>query len=149
MAKKASPRLAAPTPSPAAPATLHDPRFNPRELTAHHVNGLNEAIQIRVHDDAGPGGAHHRYEMTLETPRGPLTSIIEFQNGPIQEVGHNGFTNEALLAIVEDRIACFQAGRYACDENQAALDAIRAAQAALKQRTSARMARGVEGTHER
>ena len=58
----------------------------------------------------------------------------------------NGVTQEALLAIVIDRLRSFQAGPFACDENGEALDYCGYALAALQKRTLARIARGVEGT---
>lgn len=36
-----------------------------RTLTAHKVNGLNEALTINVLDQPGPGGACHSYEIFI------------------------------------------------------------------------------------
>ena len=131
-----------------------------RELTSHKVNGCNESLRIEVLDEIGSGGAHHLYQITgfnsesnvsnpwVDRPRSiPEYSTILFQNGPIQEVGVNGLTHEALLAIVIDRLQCFQAGQYACRENAIALTKLEEAVMWLKKRTSDRIARGVEGTH--
>jgi hypothetical protein len=74
-------------------------------------------------------------------------TYINFQNGPINENGMNGVTQEVLLAIVADRLRSFQAGKYACRENAIALTKIEEAQHWLQSRTRARMSRGVEGTH--
>jgi hypothetical protein len=76
-------------------------------------------------------------------------SAIRFQNGPIKEVGVNGITQEALLAIVMDRLRSFQAGPYACRENAVALTYIETAQMWLQKRTRDRLARGVESTHQK
>ena len=73
--------------------------------------------------------------------------LIEFQNGPINVVGTNGVTHEALLTIIEDRLVGFQSGPYACADNAEALAHIRGAMECLQRRTKARLARGVEGTH--
>jgi hypothetical protein len=73
--------------------------------------------------------------------------IIPFQNGPIKEVGVNGHTHEAYLAILIDRMECFQAGKYASHDNQMALDHLEEARMWLLKRTQERMNRGVEGTH--
>lgn len=131
-----------------------------RELTSHKVNGCNESLRIEVLDEIGSGGAHHLYQITgfnsASNGSDPWTerhghpaehSTILFQNGPIQEVGVNGLTHEALLAIVIDRLQCFQAGQYACRENAIALTKLEEAVMWLKKRTSDRIARGVEGTH--
>lgn len=129
-----------------------------RELTSHKVNGLNEALKIEVLDEPGAGGACHRYKVgaPFKNPveRYPAENVqlarshvdIHFQEGPIAESGVNGISNEALLAIVEDRLKCFQAGPYACRENANALTKIQEAMHWLHHRTRERMARGVEGT---
>jgi hypothetical protein len=122
-----------------------------RELTGHRVNPANDMLAVVVHDEPGHGGACHCY--SIEVPpddkrnRPASRYRIDFQNGPINEVGVNGLTHEALLAILIDRMEGFQAGPYASGDNQEALDAMRRAQTALQRRTLARMARGVEGTH--
>lgn len=138
-----------------------------RELFSHKVNGLNEAIYIGVMDEPGSGGACHVYDLAVmqdvEVPtldrtlgvtrrRVPVEDshvVIRFQNGPINEVGFNGVSNEALLAIVEDRMLGFQAGPYACRDNAVALTKIQEAMMWLQKRTRERMARGVEGTHQK
>jgi hypothetical protein len=112
------------------------------------VNGLNEAICIRVIDEPGQGNACREYELSLqkdETTRKEL--IISFQNGPIGEVGFNGFSNEALLAVVEDRLVGFQSGQFACRENAVALTKLQECMMWLQKRTRERMTRGVEGTN--
>lgn len=131
-----------------------------RELTSHKVNGLNEALKIEVVDEPGLGNACHLYRIsgfsTATNGSDPFVakhgspadySTVLFQNGPVQEVGFNGISQEALLAIVEDRLKCFQDGPYACRENAVALTKIQEAMMWLMKRTRDRMARGVEGTH--
>lgn len=113
-----------------------------REITSHIVNPVNDLIKITVTDQPGAGGANHKYEVAL--PDGTITEI-NFQNGPINEHGVNGLTQEALLAIVADRLQSFQAGPFASTYNAKALDHVLLAQEALLQRTRDRMARGVEG----
>lgn len=114
-----------------------------RTLDSNKINPANDLIEVKVLDEPGSGGAHHAY--SLATPDG--TTVIRFQNGPIAEVGVNGLTHEALLAVLIDRMECFQAGPYACPENREALASLKMAQHWLLQRTQGRMARGVEGTH--
>jgi hypothetical protein len=120
------------------------------EIFDHKLNGLNDAISILVQDDPGPGGAHHKYGLYLhEKPEWPYSKglVIEFQNGPILEAGFNGFTNEALLAVLIDRMRGFQSGPFACRENAMALTKMEESLMWLQYRTRARLARGVEGTH--
>lgn len=112
-----------------------------RELKQHIVEGdsANHQLAVVVVDEPGAGGACHLYRVagfdTSTNPSDPglqdpacgvpaAHSTILFQNGPIKEVGVNGYTHEALLAILIDRMEHFQAGPYA-------------------------IARGVEGTHEK
>lgn len=129
-----------------------------RELTSHKVNGLNEALQIEVLDEPGQGNACHEYKIGTVEPLNETDPTkasklarahcrISFQNGPILEVGVNGISQEALLAVVEDRLLGFQTGPYACRENAIALTKVQEAMQWLLKRTRDRMARGVEGTH--
>lgn len=126
-----------------------------RELTSHRVNGLNESLRIEVLDEPGQGNACHNYLIVLPIPASDLPNTlvdrggfpINFQNGPIGEAGVNGISNEALLAIVEDRLLGFQSGQYACRENAVALTKLQEAMHWLHHRTRERIQRGVEGTH--
>jgi hypothetical protein len=133
-----------------------------REITTHKVNGCNDKLRIEARDEPGSGGANHLYQISgfnsATNKSDPWTaahgdpaiySNVLFQNGPIPEVGTNGVTHEALIAIVVDRLESFQRGPFACEDNQLALDAIGMGLAHLKRRTIARLARGVEGTHEK
>lgn len=131
-----------------------------RELTSHKVNGLNEALKIDVLDEPGQGNACHYYSISgfcignnpsFNDGKGSGISAVPiiFQNGPIQEAGFNGISQEALLAIVEDRLTGFQSGPYACRENAVALTKIQEAMMWLQKRTMDRMRRGVEGTHQK
>ncbi len=71
--------------------------------------------------------------------------LDQFQEGPIREVGVNGYTNEAFLAIVEHRLESFQSGPFPSSYNQAALSGVQFSQTCLKSRTRDRQNRGVEG----
>lgn len=118
-----------------------------RKLTQHIVEGdsANHQLEIEVLDEPGSGGANHAYciKNNLETS---LTNI-GFQNGPIKEAGINGITNEALLAILIDRMEGFKSGPYASVDNSVALNSMKCALGALQNRTRERIARGVEGSH--
>jgi hypothetical protein len=121
-----------------------------RELTSHKVNGLNEVLRIVVRDEPGQGGACHSY--SIEPTVGNASGVrIDFQNGPLQETGGlpNGLSNEALLAVVEDRLLGFQSGQFACRENAVALTKLQESMMWLQKRTRDRMARGVEGTNQK
>lgn len=133
-----------------------------RELTGHKINPANDTLKIEAIGGLGSGGAHHCYAITgfdyannAAVPnhrqsshlKDEDTAFILFQNGPIAEAGVNGVTHEALLAILIDRLECFQNGPYKCHENAMALASLEAAQQWLQSRTKQRMERGVEGTH--
>lgn len=118
-----------------------------REIETHKVNGLNESLRVRAVDKPGAGGACHQYCIHVE--RDALDVLVwdlHFQEGPLQEAGVNGISNEALLAIVLDRLEGFQSGNYACDENANALEMVTQAMQWLRLRTENRAQRGVEGT---
>ncbi len=131
-----------------------------REITSHKVNLANDKLEITVRDEPGSGGACHCYKICgYDASRNPsldefddqhgTATFIMFQNGPINVAGVNGITQEALLAICIDRLESFQAGPYACRENALALTKLQEAQMWLQKRTRDRLARGVEGTHEK
>lgn len=124
-----------------------------RQITDHIINPANDKLTITVADAPGADHAHHRYEVhgfalhtNTSATASDLTGLILFQNGPIDKVGVNGITHEALLAILIDRLRCIQTGPYACPENSVALDKVEDALWWLQRRTAERMRRGVEGT---
>ena len=114
-----------------------------RTINEHQISSSSNELHIRVRDEPGAGGACHEY--LIEHPQ--HSTQISFQNGPINEHGVNGVTNEALLAIVADRLRCFQKGSFACKANACALTHLEEALHWLQQRTLERMRRGVEGTN--
>ena len=130
-----------------------------REITDHIINSANDALTITAMDAPGVGGAHHLYLIkgydkatniscdSAPPGRGDDVTEILFQNGAIPQLGVNGVTQEALLAIVIDRLRSFQAGPFACRENAIALTHIETGLMWLNQRTRNRLQRGVEGTH--
>ena len=63
-------------------------------------------------------------------------------------MGVNGITNEALLAVLIDRLEGFQRGPFACDENAAMLVALQTALGLASMRSHKRDRDGIEGTHQ-
>jgi len=110
----------------------------------HKLVDLN--TRIIVTDEKGSGGANHCYQIIPmgETELKPL-SLIKFQEGGVVANGVNGCTIEDLLYIVQDRLECFQAGDFACQENEIAKTKIEESLMWLHKRTLERQARGVEG----
>lgn len=119
-----------------------------RELTTHRTPGnqINEDVRVAVVDAPGAGGASHCYQIT--PAEGPVCTI-NFQNGTVEQTGVNGVTQEALLAVVLDRLQSFQKGPFGCIENATALLYVVNALDALHARTQNRVRRGVEGKLEK
>ena len=130
-------------------------------LTTHQAGGdpLNTGLDVFCMDAAGPGGAHHAYTICWRDYNGNAhVCHIHFQTGGVREPrsdvagaplnGVNGTSDEALLAIVQHRLECFQQGPFACDQHATALAHVTAALAALHARSQDRLARGVEGVHQ-
>ena len=119
------------------------------DITTHVVEGKgggNDTTRITALDAPGQGGACHVYQITDGDPNvEKVLGTVQFQNGPIQEVGLNGVQQEHMLAIVIDRLSAFQAGKFANAYNQEALQYTKAALGALHQRTKDRVLRQVEG----
>lgn len=118
-----------------------------RCLNSHAINELNEELVIEVMDDPGHGGACHHYKITVPAEASIDNVKIVFQNGGIAEHGVNGISNEALLAVVEDRLLGFQSGQFPSREGAIALTKIQEALMWLHKRTRDRVSRGVEGKH--
>lgn len=129
-----------------------------RVLTDHIVSSDLPQSQLRIEvlDEPGQGNACHEYEIGWKAHDSPYedsctaSSVrISFQNGPIKEVGLNGITQEALLAILIDRLRGFQSGPFSCRDNAIALTHCEDALMWLQKRTRERLVRGVEGTNEK
>lgn len=120
-----------------------------RELTTHRVfgkGGGQDTSTVVVIDEPDQGGACHEYAvMAVGDNIDRSICNISFQNGPIQEFGVNGVQQEHLLAIIQDRLECFQSGAFANQYNSEALEYVKLALAALRRRTADRIARQVEG----
>jgi hypothetical protein len=122
-----------------------------RTITHHLGNALNNALRISADGRADNGGSHfYLIEITSGAPDsgGLIYAVPPFQNGPVKEVGHNGISDEALLAIVLDRLEGFQEGPYRSRYNALAITKIEEALLWLNKRTTDRERRGVEGTHQ-
>ena len=129
-----------------------------RTIHDHQVSPTDAALKVTALDDPGSGGANHQYAIEWKAPvegRGFRdqdsgewrdATLIRFQDGPVAEVGVNGLSHEALLAVVADRLRSFQKGPFSCKANACALTHIEEAMHWLQQRTIERMRRGVEGT---
>lgn len=77
------------------------------------INGVTTSAVLDLQDGTDVEG--HEYEIVS----GPITQRISFQLGPVKEVGVNGLTSEALLAVLIHRtqrmdrqFSCHHIGPY-------------------------------------
>jgi hypothetical protein len=122
------------------------------ECTPYPELKVTTPHKVFVNDEKGPGGANHRYYVLLnpEGERVPaLLQHVHFQRGPRNVEGsYHGVLEDDLLAILEHRMQCFQAGSFVCAENAEALRGIQIARQAMKERRDKRLAQGVLGKNE-
>ena len=105
----------------------------------------DKAITVTADDrDPASGNMSHEYSVDYKGEPG-WSQSLHFQHGPIAEHGVNGLTNEALIAIVIDRLNGAQEGQFRCRENALAITKLEEASLWLARRTLDRMTRGVEG----
>ncbi|HET8686023.1 MAG TPA: hypothetical protein VFM18_05085 [Methanosarcina sp.] len=82
----------------------------------------------------------HNYQVVA----GPTVTYINFQNGGVADKGVNGLTNEALIAILIDRMYHLNS-KFPCRENDRAIQHLEEALVNLEVRSARRIVRGVEG----
>lgn len=102
------------------------------------------------------GAAPSRYIIAKNIPKDAdrnnlipdIIGTIQFHEGEISSLEDvNGIMNENLLAIVKDRLECFQNSKFKCRENELALMKIEEALMYLHKRTDDRDLLNIEGTH--
>lgn len=122
-------------------------RTNPYISTIQKRNNLNKVYRC---GDIGPGGAYHDYGVAAVGEGYTGIVYIPFQRGPRnEEGGRKGVLDGDLLEIVRDRLRCFQAGDYACEENAQALRHIEEALMWMNKRAEDRAERNVLGTYQK
>jgi hypothetical protein len=127
--------------------------FIGRELFDHKNNKFNrECVEVKTADLRASDGAHHKYKISVypDLTTGQDGTAVEevvlnFQNGGLAEVGANGITDQALLAIVLDRLRSFNDGPFRCRENSVMITKIEEALMWGEKRANDRARRGVEG----
>jgi hypothetical protein len=114
------------------------------QITAHHgISELNDKLAIyRGELD------NHYYSITAiggDQPGIDVLHHINFQKLPVHSVGVNGISDEALLAIVLDRLQFFQEQtEYECTENALAIEHIKSAIGYYKIRQDRRKSQGIQ-----
>ena len=97
----------------------------------------------------------HQFSDANDNPEGGQTFGVGFsiswQRGPLgrgeDRVEPNGAFVETIIAAARDRLEFYQRSRFACQENQDAIEYLTLALRALNERTAKREERDVEGTH--
>jgi hypothetical protein len=124
------------------------------------LNRLKPLSKIQVMDEPDPEShAYHKYY--IQPGSSGVNSVdikaahdapasIRFQKGPNKgpDADVNGIHIEDLLQVCAHRLTCFQTSKFACEENELALESILDALKWLSKRTMDRQVRGVEGTRE-
>lgn len=110
-------------------------------------NGLITQKYTQVKKEADYSyNAPHTFIVERVSDNEPLLTL-HFQEGPIKECGVNGVCNEDLIAMVIERLKCFQNSQFNCRENEMAITKLEESLMWLRKRTCDRELRGVEGTH--
>lgn len=107
---------------------------------------------IYATDEKGNGGANHEYHIVVEAEEDAAydVRIIKFQDGPRKDINSTqGIIDSDLLEIVRDRLKYFQAGPFACKENEHALTHIEEALMWMNRRVEDRIERNVLGKNEK
>jgi hypothetical protein len=74
-----------------------------------------DRVTVEVADEPSDSGIHFAYDLfgwssDDEDAGGEHLSEIEFQRGPVEDGMPNGWTLDALLAVVQHRLECEQSG---------------------------------------
>lgn len=114
-----------------------------RIISTHLVAqaGLQPGV-VAVDSRSPVHGSHHVYQISWGEYKALNSVTLNFQKGPVAEVGPNGISMEALISICADRLEGFQKGAFPCDENEEALLHLKKANDALKRRTINRVTWG-------
>lgn len=133
------------------------PSQGPEKVFDHKNNKFNrECVEVFSTDDVQSDGAHHAYRIEVydryssnsvpvEDKGMKAVSDLPFQNGGLLEVGANGITDQALLAVVLDRMRGFNDGPFRCRENSIIITKIEEALMWMEKRSNDRSRRNVEG----
>ena len=115
---------------------------------------LNDVYAV---DEIGPGGANHQYVVVPHDTT--ITDIvmghsnlaeINLQKGPRKQTdSQHGVIDTDLLEVVRDRMKAFQAGPFASEYNEKALEHIELALMYLNRRVEDRIERNVLGKNEK
>lgn len=123
-----------------------------RTIITHHTSSFaRDHIEVLAVDEPGSGGAHHDYVINVydspaaNSARALVQSVsLKYQHGPIKD-GVNGILDEALLAVVADRLGAFSQGEFRSRETALAHTKVQEAILWMQERQRERASRGVQG----
>lgn len=106
------------------------------------MNNIDQCTIHNICDEQGnpSGGSVHGIGLDINWQNGPLC-IGNERKEP------NGAFVETVISAVKQRLEYFQESKYACRENELAINHLCKALGFLEQRTLDRQKRKVEGTH--
>ena len=118
-------------------------------VTIQKRENLNEVYAVGKKRN---GGANHEYRIVINDGKRKEFAnddvVIRFQNGPRDVEGsQHGVLDTDLLEITRHRMQCFQAGPFASEYNEKALEHIELALMYLNRRVEDRIERNVLGTN--
>jgi hypothetical protein len=97
-----------------------------KKCTQIHVDQLVQVDRCEINDENGQ-------RTVYELHHGQEVTVIRFQKGSPSLDGVNGVTNEALIAVLLDRLKSVQAV-LPCLENEGALEGLNVAMRSLRAR---------------
>lgn len=108
------------------------------EKVSYYLNAYDDEMRLKAKPEIQMVG--------FNLSNGPRSFIrVQFQNGPINEVGVNGCQIDDVIDVLIERLTGFQKGAHPCRENALAITKLEEAKHWLEHRTKARKAQGVEG----
>jgi hypothetical protein len=105
-----------------------------RVIQTHQGNPANDSIRIEVDEQVSAEGRPIKYHIFVKDQAGqwmPYTKLVfaysipPDKNNPNSETRSIGVTHEVLLAILIDRLECYQGDKFAWHEHGEALDKAR------------------------
>lgn len=116
----------------------------------HIVDGDDNPVKLFAVGERNAANAHNSYVISgltsIDGKENKTVQQIDFQNGNPLTQGYNGWVIEQLLAACLHRLQGYQLGKFACEDNQNALEHIEQAIRHLNRRTVDRIARQVKNT---
>lgn len=121
------------------------------KLQMDMFTGENTVVLAKKEKQFNSSGSYIILDNNIDTDvkEDIVLTNINFQKGPVKEVGLNGCFIPDLLQIVINELQQFQNSDYRCTENTLAIKHLYQAVGFLRKRTEGRRERGVLGTYEK